>query len=29
VPYLSQIAQDNSDELDMCHKTEKFCFKNL
>lgn len=29
VSYLSQITQGNSDDLDICHKTEKFCFKNL
>lgn len=27
--YLSQITQRNSDELDICHKYEKFYFKNL
>lgn len=29
VSNLSQITQENSDELDICHKTEKSCFKNL
>lgn len=27
--YLSQITQENSDEFDLCHKPEKFCFRNL
>lgn len=27
--YLSRITQRNSDELGICHKVEKLCFKNL